>query len=78
MENSVADIELSREGHTVYQQDGVEYPPALTKMDVMSRLTGHPVKIALALFIVAWILTKSPLKAVIIAFAMIILYSLLN
>jgi len=78
MENSVADIEMSREGHIVYPEAGIEYPPALTGYSFSTLLTGHPVKIALALFIVAWILTKNPLKAFIIALAMLILYSFLN
>jgi hypothetical protein len=77
MESSVADIEMAREGHFVSPvQPGIEYPPALKRSTGM--FLSHPFKIAVALFVVVWFLTKSPLKAFLIALAEFLFYALLN
>lgn len=75
MENSVADIELAREGHTAR----VEYSyaaPALTTP--MPFAVSSSVKVAMVLAIVTWILSRDTKLTLIVVLTQLILSMLLK
>jgi len=71
MENSIADIELSREGHTALIGDPSTAPPALSAHPIMAMSTSF--KVALFLFAIVFLLTKSFKTALIVFIAQLIL-----
>jgi len=75
MENSVADIELAREGHTA-RVDYSYAPPALTTP--MPFAVSTSVKVAMALAIVTWILSKDVKLTIIVVLTQLILSKLLK
>ena len=75
MENSVADIELAREGHTA-RVDYSYSAPALTTP--MPFAVSSSVKVAMALAIVTWILSKDVKLTIIVVLTQLILSKLLK
>ena len=75
MENSVADVELAREGHTAFLADPSYAPPALSAHPLLAIST--PVKVALFLFLIVFLLTKDIKTALIISVAQLLLYKML-
>lgn len=75
MENSVADVELAREGHTAFLADPSYAAPALSAHPLMAMSTSF--KVALFLLALAFLLTKDIKTALIIFVAQILLSKML-
>jgi hypothetical protein len=75
MENSVADVELAREGHMAYLADPSTAAPALSAHPIMRMPTYF--KVALFLFALVFLLTKDFKTALIVSGAQILLSKIL-
>ena len=75
MENSVADVELAREGHTAFLADPSYAAPALSAHPLMAMSKSF--KVALFLLALAFLLTKDIKTALIIFVAQILLSKML-
>jgi hypothetical protein len=75
MENSVADVELAREGHTAFLADPSYAAPALSAHPLLAMSTSF--KVALFLLALAFLLTKDIKTALIIFVAQILLSKML-
>jgi hypothetical protein len=75
MENSIADVQLAREGSTA-TIDPLYAPPALTTPAAFAVSTS--VKVAIVLAILVWMLTKDPKLTAIVVGAQMILHALLK
>jgi hypothetical protein len=75
MENSVADVELAREGHTAFLADPSYAAPALSAHPLMAMTTSF--KVALFLLALTFLLTKDIKTALIIFVAQILLSKML-
>lgn len=75
MENSVADIELAREGHTAFLADPSYAAPALSAHPLMAMSTS--VKVAFFLLAIVFLLTKDFKTAMIVFIAQILLSKML-
>lgn len=75
MENSVADIELAREGHTALLADSSYAAPALSAHPIMAMTTYF--KVALFLFAIVFLLTKDIKVALAVFVAQLLLSRLL-
>ena len=75
MENSVADVELAREGHTALLADPSYAPPALSAHPIMAMSKSF--KVSLFLFALVFLLTKDIKTALIICIAQFFLYKFL-
>jgi hypothetical protein len=75
MENSVADVELAREGHTAFLADPSYAAPALSAHPLMAMSTSF--KVALFLLALTFLLTKDIKTALIIFVAHILLSKML-
>jgi len=75
MENSVADVELAREGHTAFLADPSYAAPALSAHPLLAMTTSF--KVALFLLAITFLLTKDIKTALIIFVAHILLSKML-
>ena len=75
MEDSVADIELAREGH-IAQVDPYYAPPALSTPRLFAISTSS--KVAIALFVLVYALSRDLKLALLVAAVQIILHALLK
>lgn len=71
MENSVADVELAREGHMAHLADPSYAAPALSAHPIMAMATSF--KVALFLLALVFLLTKDLKTALIVFVAQILL-----
>lgn len=76
MENSVADIELAREGHTALLTDPSYGAPALTTPRPFA--ISSAAKVAVLLFAIVYLTTKDIKVAVVVFLAQLILSRLLK
>ena len=75
MENSVADVQLAREGHTA-RVDYSYAAPALTTP--MPFAVSSSVKVAMALAVVTWLLSRDTKLTMIVVLTQLILSMLLK
>jgi hypothetical protein len=75
MENSVADVELAREGHTAFLADPSYAAPALSAHPLLAMSTS--VKVAFFLLALTFLLTKDIKTSLIIFVAHILLSKVL-
>lgn len=75
MENSVADIALAREGHTARVEPSYVSPALTTPMPFA---VSSSVKVAMALAIVTWLLTRDAKLTMIVVLTQLILSMLLK
>lgn len=75
MEDSVADIELAREGH-IAQVDPYYAPPALTTPRLFAISTAA--KVGIALFVLVYAVTRDLKLALLVAAVHMILHALLK